>query len=136
MTVVPALPADVAAAFDALPEAIRGHLLRMRALIFQVAQDTGTGPLTETLKWGEPAYLTQASKTGSTIRLGQVRGKGAAVLFNCNTSLVGNFREQFGDVFKFDGNRAVLLPEDWPEAALAICLGRALTYYRDRKGRG
>ena len=46
------------------------RLMTLRALIFDVAAKTdGVGALDETLKWGEPAYLTR-SKSGSTIRLG------------------------------------------------------------------
>ena len=63
-------------------------------MIFAAAQDAGAGPLTETLKWGEPAYLTEASGSGSTIRLGQVRDDPghAAVFVNCRTALADTFR--------------------------------------------
>jgi hypothetical protein len=130
-----AMPADVAAAFTAFAEGPRERLMAVRRLIFQVAgASEGVGPLTETLKWGEPAYLTQASKTGSTIRLGVKRGKGGrcAVYFNCKTSLVGTFRTLFGDDLDFEGDRAVLFDADGPvpEAPLAVCLGMALTYHR------
>jgi hypothetical protein len=61
----------VAAAFSIFPAGVRARLLEVRELIFETAADIkGVGPLTETLKWGEPAYLTQATGSGSTIRLG------------------------------------------------------------------
>ena len=137
-TPAPPMPADVAAAFAALPAGIRATLQQVRALIFRVADEIGAAPLTETLKWGEPAYLTEATRSGSTIRLGRVRDRdGAAVLFNCRTTLVAGFRDQFGDSFGFSGDRALILgPGALPEGPLAICIARALTYHRDpRKGR-
>jgi hypothetical protein len=132
------IPADVDAAFAALPAPVREKLLPVRAMIFSVAAETkGVGPLTETLKWGEPAYLTEVSKSGSTIRLGwpKVRPDCAAIYFNCNTSLVSRFREMFDDQLDYSGNRAVLLPleAELPEEMLAVCIAMALTY--KKKGR-
>ena len=64
------MPADVAAAFSGFPASVRARLLEVRDLIFETAVAIeGVGPLTETLKWGEPAYLTLATGSGSTIRL-------------------------------------------------------------------
>lgn len=137
---LPPMPADVAAAFDAFPEAIGRRLLGIRGLIFRTAALTdGVGPLTETLKWGEPAYLTAASGSGTTIRLGWLRPSEThcAVLFNCKTTLVDSFRERFPDEFAYQKNRAVLLDmsRPVPEAPLSICLGMALTY-RTRRHQG
>ena len=93
----------------------------------------GVGPLTETLKWGEPAYVTSATRSGSTIRLGILKlgANDAAVLFNCRTTLVDSFRAHFPDAFGYHGNRAILIPAavPVPESALAICLAMALTYH-------
>ena len=90
------MPGDVAAAFSAFPAGVRARLLEVRDLIFETAAAIeGVGPLTETLKWGEPAYLTQATGSGSTVRLGRSRSseRECAVLFNCRTTLVDDFRE-------------------------------------------
>ncbi len=133
--VAPALPAEVAAAFAAFPEPVGLRLLEVRRLIFATAAETaGVGPLTETLKWGEPAYLTEATSSGSTIRLGRPKspeGVGA-VLFNCRTTLVETFRAQFPEAFSYQGNRAILLDPSVPMPAepLAICIAMALTYHR------
>ena len=84
----PPMQADVAAAFAAFPERVRARLLEVRDLVFETAADLeDVGPLTETLKWGEPAYLTEATGSGSTIRLGwpKARPSHAAVYFNCKT---------------------------------------------------
>jgi Domain of unknown function (DU1801) len=131
------VPADVAAAFDAFPAAVRARLLEIRTLIFATAETLeGVGPLTETLKWGEPAYLTEASGSGSTIRLGWARAseRDCAVLFNCRTTLVETFRDRFAEMFAYQKNRAIQLraSEPLPEPALSICLGMALTYHKKR----
>jgi len=132
--VLSAMPPEVAAVFAGYPKALRARLSEVRALIFEMAERTGVGPLIETLKWGEPAYLTSKTKAGSTIRLGRLKSSDVpAASFICNTDLVAGFREQFRDALLFEGDRALLL-DGAPEDALAICLGRALTYHRDRKG--
>jgi hypothetical protein len=128
---------QVGEAFRAFPSPIRDRLLHLRSMILNIAAQTeGVGPLTETLKWGEPAYLTQASKSGSTIRLGwsKMHPNHAAVYFNCKTSLVSTFREIFGDQLEFSGYRAILLPidEPMPEELLIACFAMALTYKKRR----
>jgi Domain of unknown function (DU1801) len=109
----------------------------VRDLIFETAASIeDVGPLTETLKWGEPAYLTEATGSGSTIRLGRLRSaqRQCAVLFNCRTTLVDDFRDQFPDAFAYEKNRAILLDpgKPLPEAPLSACLVMALTYHRRR----
>jgi hypothetical protein len=131
------MPADVASAFAAFPERVRARLLEVRNLIFETAADIkGVGLLTETLKWGEPVYLTQATGSGSTIRLGRFRSseRDCAVLFNCRTTLVDDFRERFPGVFVYEKNRAIVLDasKPLPKAPLSSCLGMALTYHRRR----
>jgi hypothetical protein len=126
-------PAEVALAFAAFPAPVRRRVESVRASIFAVARDTtGVGPLTETLKWGEPAYLTEATGSGSTIRLGwpKARRDRAAVYFNCKTTLIPSFRDMFSDAFEYMENRALLLPLDAApdERALQLCLAAALTY--------
>ncbi|WP_269929441.1 DUF1801 domain-containing protein [Aminobacter sp. HY435] len=136
----PLVPRPILDALSRHPEQVRTRLLDIRGLIFEVAAEVdGVGPLTETLKWGEPAYLTQASGSGSTVRLGATRSfpDRCAVFFTCNTTLVETFRSHLGGELEFEGNRAVILPADAaiPEAALAFCLRSALTYHQ-RKGAG
>ena len=51
------------------PSLQREKLLLIPTLIFDVAKQTpDVGEIEETLKWGEPSYLTK-NKSGSTIRL-------------------------------------------------------------------
>ena len=129
----PVMPASVRRAFDTFPAPVRHRLEEVRAMIFAAAQDAGAGPLTETLKWGEPDYLTEASGSGSTIRLGQVRDDPghAAVFVNCRTALADTFRARL-PALPLRGDRAVLVPLDNREgdADLARALTLALTYHR------
>lgn len=105
----------------------------MRRLIFATAASIPrVGPLTETLKGGEPAYLTEASKSGSTIRLGWKRSdpNRVALYFNCQTTLVETFRLQFPNELAFDSNRAVLFAVTDPLPERPTCIAAALTYHR------
>jgi hypothetical protein len=125
--------ARVAAIFDAYPGAVRKKLLAIRKLIFEIATKTkGVGELEETLKWGQPSYLTSATKSGSTIRIDRIKGDNqhVAVYFICHTNLVGRFRELYPDALSFDGNRAIVLDVKaaMPEAELRHCIAMALTY--------
>jgi hypothetical protein len=128
--------AEVAALFASRPPAIQRRLLALRELIFAVAARTdGVGALEETLRWGEPAYLTSESGSGSPVRIDWRKRNPSqyAMYFQCQTSLVETFRERFPDAFSFEGNRAIVLEEaDEPdERALAKCVAAALTYHRD-----
>ncbi len=123
--------------FASYPDIVRPRMLALRQLVFDTATSMpGVGPLQETLKWSEPAYLTPVSRSGSTIRMDwKPRSpEVCALYFNCQTTLVDTFRSLFPDTFSFEGNRAVLIANDGPlpEAAIATCLGAALTYHRSK----
>ena len=129
------LPPDIAAALDACPAAQRAALEQLRALIFQTAAALPeVGPLTETLKWGEPAYLTEATRTGSTLRIGPVQGRPdrVALFVNCQTVLADRFRQRFGPALEVQGDRAVLIDVAAPldREVLGACIAMVLTYHR------
>jgi len=113
------------------PEHVQTRLLRLRELIFEVAKDLNITDLEETLKWGEPSYI---SKHGSTLRFDWKANKANeyALYFNCKTRLVEIFREFYADELLFEGNRAVVLNMDdaLPEAVLKHCIQLALTYHK------
>jgi uncharacterized protein DUF1801 len=132
--------AKVAAAFSSYPKRVRTKLLALRRLIFDTARTTdGVGPLEETLKWGQISYLTTTSKSGSTIRIDQVKSEPDryALYFHCQTNLVETFRELYPDL-AYGGNRCILLDaaEDLPSEALRHCVGLALTYHASKRNRG
>lgn len=126
-------PQHVALAYDVYPTAARETLMRIRGLLLDVAQEPGVGPITETLKWGEPSYLTEATKSGSTIRLAWKSNspEEVSVFFNCKTTLIGDMREMFPTQFRYEGNRGLHIAIAAPieVEALSLCLLRALTYH-------
>jgi hypothetical protein len=132
------LNSAVDAIFSAYPKPVKAKLLALRRLIFDTAKTTrGVGALEEALKWGQPSYLTAESKSGSTIRIDQVKAEAGryAVYFHCQTDLVETFRELYPEL-RYGGNRSILLDagERLPEAALRHCVALALTYHlRKRK---
>ena len=91
----------VARVFAGYPRSVRRKLLALRTLIFATAASTeGVGPLQETLKWGEPAYVTAESGSGSTVRIDWKKSKPSqyAMHFHCGTNLVATFRARFPSV--------------------------------------
>lgn len=129
------MPAEVARVFATWPPAARSTLATVRDLIYAAAAAKEVGPLTETLKWGQPAYLAESTRSGTTIRLDWQRRTGrCAMLVHCGTTLVDSFRERFADEFEFEKNRAILLPQHGPLPVDAIesCIALTLTYRRQR----
>lgn len=136
----PPLIADpaVASVFDAYPDRARKRLIALRQLILDTAAATdGVGRIEETLKWGQPSYLTPETGSGSTIRIDAIKGDPDryAVYFHCQTDLVETFRRLYPQRFAFEGNRALHLHvgEEVPEAELKHCVSLALTYHSRRK---
>jgi len=119
--------------FLSYPEAFRSKLLFLRELILKVATNTpGVGAIEETLKWGEPSYLTSTTKSGSTIRLDWKKSypDQYCLYFHCKTTLVESFKEIYGDLFQYGGNRSLIFyaKDKIPVKALSHCLEIALTY--------
>lgn len=133
MTHLQSVPIEVLPAFQNIAPAARKTLLDVRAMIFDVARtDPRIGEIEEALRWGEPAYITSKSKTGSTVRLSIEKASGKpALFFNCKTTLVETFRDQFGGTLRYSKNRAVILDGDMAamRPALQICIAAALTYH-------
>lgn len=125
---------NVAKVFDGYPDTVRAKLMTLRAMILETAADLdGVGPLEETLKWGQPSYLTTQSGAGSTIRLDRVKPDDGrvAMYFHCQTDLVATFRELYPAQMEYGGNRSILFDAAAriPEKALRHCIGLALTYH-------
>ena len=129
----------VAARFQNYPAAIRKKMLALREMVFEVAaMSEAIGELQETLKWGEPAYVTARSKSGSTVRIDwKPKTPGQyALYFNCNTDLVDTFKTLFPNDFRFEGRRAIVfgLDDGIPTDSLAFCIDASLTHHtRKRK---
>jgi len=127
---------EVQARFETYPAHVRRRMLALRELVLKTAACTpGVGAIDETLKWGEPAYVT-VNKAGSTVRI-DWKPKAPdqyAVYFNCQTNLIESFRQMFPNDFRFEGNRALVLDLDHrlPVDSLGLCIAAALTYHLKR----
>ena len=121
----------VADVFDSYPERISKRLFDLRQLIFDVASELEISDLEETLKWGEPSYLT---KGGSTVRIAWRKSSPQqyGIFFNCKTNLIETFRELYHETFKFEGNRAIVFnqADTVPVDALKHCIELSLTYHK------
>ena len=114
------------------PSQAQPHLDRLRSLVRDVAETCDDlDQLEETLKWGEPSYL---SPIGSTLRMDwKERAPGeVALYFKCTSRLVETFREIYGEQLDYEKNRAIVLSLDseLPEAELRNCIEMALRYHR------
>ena len=132
---------EVGAVFASAPPEVRRRLLELRELIHSTAEQTdGVGALEETLRWGQPAYLTSETGSGTTIRLGWKPSAPTEVslLVHCGTTLVSDLRPSLEPTLQFEGNRAVTLPVDQPVPTDALCIfvEAALTYHQRKQARG
>jgi hypothetical protein len=124
--------------FNSYPDQIKPKMESLRNLIYEVAKATdGIGELEETLKWGEPAYLTSETKSGTTIRIDwKAKNPDQIALYvSCNTTLIKTFRTLFEDDLEFKGNRAIVFPVEKPipRKQLMICIQMALRYHLDKR---
>jgi len=124
---------DIRKKFESYPEHIRPKLKFLRKLILDVAaSEESIGKLEETLKWGEPSYLTTASKSGTTVRI-DWKSKTPdqyAIYVNCKTTLVDTFRSLFPEL-TYESNRAIILSVNQvvPENEIRLCISMALKYH-------
>ena len=118
--------------FEKYPDKVKGKMAYLRKLILEVAEEISEiNELEETLKWGEPSYLT---KIGSTLRMDwkEKNPDQYAMYFKCTSKLVPAFREVFGEIFKYEKTRAILfgMDDNIPEKELKKCIAAALTYHK------
>ena len=118
--------------FKNYPDSVKKEMTNLRALIIETADEIeGITNLEETLKWGEPSYLT---KKGSTIRI-DWKSKNPnqyAMYFQCTSRLVSTFKIIYKNTLAFEGKRAIVfqLKEELPKEALKDCITAALTYHK------
>lgn len=131
----------VRAVFAAAPPDVQRRLLELRELIRTTAEATeGVGRLEETLRWGEPAYVTSESGSGTAVRLGWKPSAPdqVSVLVHCRTTLISDVRATLSPALQFDGNRRIVLPVcgPIPEGPLRIFVQAALTYHLRNRRKG
>lgn len=116
--------------FKTYPEHIKPKMQFLRKLIFETAKENNITTIEETLKWNEPSYLV---KKGSTIRIDwKTKSPNQyAMYFKCTSKLVPTFKEVFGNLFRYENNRAILfsLEDEIPKKELKECIRLALQYH-------
>lgn len=65
---MPPLPNDIATAIALWSESARHRFAQLRGIVLNVADRAEVGALTETLKWGQPAWLPTRPRIGTTLR--------------------------------------------------------------------
>jgi hypothetical protein len=118
--------------FQKYPESVKEKMDHLRTLVLTTAEGIeGLDKLEETLKWGEPSYLT---KHGSTVRMDwkEKNPDQYAIYFKCTSKLVPTFKAIYGDIFTFEGSRAIVfkLNDQLPEDELRHCISMALKYHK------
>jgi len=118
--------------FNNYPRSVKPKLIHLRELVLTTASEIeGLDELEETLKWGEPSYLT---KHGSTVRMDwkEKSPEQFAIYFKCTSKLVPTFKKIYKDKFMFEGDRAIVfkITDKIPTAALKHCISLALTYHK------
>ncbi len=123
---------QVEAIFANYPDFVRDKMQYLRELVIETAEETEevTG-LEETLKWGEPSFVT---KNGSTLRMDwkEKSPDQYALYFQCTSRLVDTFRLVFDHQFQFEGKRAIVfqLDQKIPEQELKECIKATLRYHK------
>lgn len=128
---------EVTAVFERYPKPIREKLLELRQMVLETAAATpGVGEIVESLKWGQPSYLTVRPKSGTPIRLDahDVAQGQIGLYVHCQTSLIDTFRQRYPNL-TYEGNRAIILDahSQFPNEALRDCIALALAYHQTKK---
>lgn len=125
--------AQVQTAFQVPDPLAREGLLALRNLILDTAQSLPQiGEIEESLRWGQPAYLTSQTKSGTTIRVGLSKQARFALFVHCQTTVISEFEQSFPGWDLIDGNRAVLFDRkrDIEPFRHGWLIRRAFTYHR------
>ena len=117
--------------FANYPDFVRDKLQHLRELVIETAEETeGVTVLEETLKWGEPSFVT---KNGSTLRMDwkEKTPNQYAMYFQCTSRLIDTFRLVFDHKFQYEGKRAIVfwLNQKIPELELKECIRASLRYH-------
>ena len=118
--------------WETYPPHVKERLIQLRDLVVKSATASEyVDAVKETLKWGEPSYIT---KHGSTLRMDwkEKNPEQFALYFQCTSKLVPTFQRVFGNSLKYEKTRAIIfkLDEDIPENEIIECIKAALNYHK------
>ncbi|PQJ21006.1 DUF1801 domain-containing protein [Tenacibaculum sp. SG-28] len=114
------------------PDFVGEQMKFLRELIIEVAKETPeVTNLEQVLKWGEPSFL---NKNGSTLRMDwkEKTPTQYQMYFKCTSRLIETFKLVFGDLFKYEKNRAIIfqLDQEIPVTELKKCIRATLMYHK------
>ncbi len=114
------------------PDFVRDKMKDLRELVIETAEEVPEiTDLEETLKWGEPSFLT---KTGSTLRMDWKKKtpNQYQMYFKCTSRLVETFKLMFGELFEYEHNRAIIfqLDQEISKEELKKCIKATLMYHK------
>ena len=123
---------EVEQVFKNYPDYVRSKMERLRKIILETAKETEViTSVEETLKWGEPSFLT---RHGSTIRIDwkDKKPEQYAIYFKCTSKLVSTFKAVYQELFEFEGNRAIVfnMMDELPAVELKKCIATGLRYHK------
>ena len=122
---------EVETKYKSYPSTVNRELLDLSKLILVVVRkDKDIDFIEETLKWGEPSFLTKTS--GSTLRIDwKERNPNYINIFvNCRTKLISIFKDLYPNDFEYVGNREIRLPlgGKYSKNKLKKCIELVLKY--------
>lgn len=114
------------------PDFVRDNLKTLRKLVIDTAKETPEiEAIEETLKWGEPSFIT---KHGSTLRMDwkEKTPDQYQMYFKCTSRLVETFKHVYGDFFEYEKTRAIIfkLDQKVPKKELKKCIKATLMYHK------
>lgn len=123
---------DFEAKLASYPDFVRDKMLYLRQLVIETAEEIADiEEIEETLKWGEPSFLT---KNGSTLRMDwkQKSPDQYAMYFKCTSRLVETFKLVFGKQFEYEKSRAIIfqLDQKVPVCEIKKCIKATLLYHQ------
>ena len=131
---MPPLAPDLLNTFALWPDAAQSHALAIRTTCWQVADAARTGALTESLKWGQPAWRPVKPRMGSTLRLSwnATTPHRLDLFVDCKTDLAARITARCPDAFDSDGRRRLSVATDLPLPmdALRQLAQLTFTYHR------
>ena len=127
---------EVALVFDERYSAeMRQNLLHLRSLILDTAANIdGVGQIEETLKWGQPSFVTVRPKSGTTIRIDHDPGTPGkyGMYVHCQSKIVETAQAAYPTELTYEGSRAIVFHgnEPIPEDATRHFIHLALSYHQ------
>lgn len=118
--------------FSAYPDGVKDKMMHLRQLVLETAEEIPEiYAMEETLKWGEPSFITNK---GSTLRMDwkEKNPNRYALYFQCSTRLVDTFRFVFDNIFQYEGKRAIIfnLNQPIPIEETKECIKATLLYHK------